>query len=850
MKKKVLIGGLVLLHLAACGIHPGVSWHFDKDVANWHPLRDSVKLNRAVGDARSGPGCLHMTGGIAEEDFYFYGPAMPTVPGQCYRLSAWARIDSHGRYTPAPHLRILAMRDASDEPECAYRDPVPIGDFRTPMIRLDKPGQWQRIEHEWRAPPQAAALRLALKKYEGWSDMTTQIDLRLDEVRIRPIENLQAWEIYDLAPLPDGLRKAHGRHPRLLADAARFEEIARDAHHGNKHVWDRLKAGADKTMAQGWGPLEIDGRSFESGPPLLPVDRRRKGIQQTWQRPVGDNLAMYAMCYKVSGDRRYLEEALHWARFSCDLPEWGKTMLFRNNNLAAGHQMLGLALFYDWCYDDLDAQTRTAIRDTLRVRCNECFEAVVSGSAFHWESYLQNHLWVACVGMGAAGLALYDELPEARAWIGLANEKIRLSVQALGSDGVGHEGPTYWNYGLTFMLPYLFMMDDLMGEDLLDHPWWRNTADYYMHILTPRSGWKRGWNGEMLVNYADSSRRGGGQHLLRGLARRFGDARAQWWADAIEEGYDSHTPRAVYSLLWRDPTLSPEPPGRAPTVRHFEDLGIVTARPSWGEDASYLFFKCGPLLGHEAVERFDQYDAGAGHVHPDANSFALFGAGQWLLRDDFYNSRDTGGHNTLLIDGRGQMNEGNRNAILPLLVHASPRVIHLGQTEDGIVHIVADATEAYAAELGLKRFVRHAVYFMDGAERPGALVVLDDIALEEPRRLELRYRPEADVEVGSEGVCAMVGECAVMRLEMLTAQGLDVEAGTIPVSRGGHGKDRPLPGIRVRPVEPLSRWRHAVAATWAPKGETPGRVHLERTGDRWRLVFGARRATVEWKDQP
>jgi hypothetical protein len=82
-------------------------------------------------------------------------------------------------------------------------------------------------------------------------------------------------------------------------------------------------------------------------------------------------------------------------------------------------------------------------------------------------------------------------------------------------------------------------------------------------------------------------------------------------------------------------------------LRHFEDLGIVSARSDWSGDESLLVFKCGPFLGHKAVGEFS-FDPGGGHVHPDANHFVLFGAGEWLIRDDGYHAKWTGQHNTLL----------------------------------------------------------------------------------------------------------------------------------------------------------------------------------------------------------
>ena len=49
-----------------------------------------------------------------------------------------------------------------------------------------------------------------------------------------------------------------------------------------------------------------------------------------------------------------------------------------------------------------------------------------------------------------------------------------------------------------------------------------------------------------------------------------------------------------------------------------------------------------------------------GHVHPDVNSFILWAHGQYLTGDSGYAGVPmTIEHNTILVDGKGQANEGN-----------------------------------------------------------------------------------------------------------------------------------------------------------------------------------------------
>ncbi len=291
-----------------------------------------------------------------------------------------------------------------------------------------------------------------------------------------------------------------------------------------------------------------------------------------------------------------------------------------------------MGLLYDWCYQDLDEPTRRQIRETLVKRTSAMFEAAASGKAWWHRAYMQNHLWVNVSGMAVVGLALFDEVDDAVCWVGLPLEKFRRTMAALGPDGASHEGVGYWEYGVEYMLKFMDLARTYLDVDLYDSPWWRNTALYAQHLSLPRNAWKPG---NCIVDLADCPRGHwyGPEYLLRGLARRFQDGHAQWLAQQIDEAHVAARAASWLNLVCFHATLHAKPPDDLPTLHHFQDMGIVAARTGWSGDESLPVFKCGPFLGHEAMDRF-AYDPGGGHVHPDANHFVVFGGGQWLLRAD------------------------------------------------------------------------------------------------------------------------------------------------------------------------------------------------------------------------
>jgi hypothetical protein len=267
-------------------------------------------------------------------------------------------------------------------------------------------------------------------------------------------------------------------------------------------------------------------------------------------------------------------------------------------------------------------------------------------------------------------------------------------------------------------------------------------------------------------------------------------------------------------------------------------MGIVSARSGWSGDESLVVFKCGPFIGHEAIAKFS-YDPGGGHVHPDANHFVLFGDGQWLVRDDGYHPKWTGQHNTLLVDGRGQLGEGAEwfNGGQALVLKANPRVLRVISTST-MDQITGDAAEAYPRDLGLRRFVRYLIFV-----KPDVLIVADDILLDKPLPLELRFHPEQQAEhLGT--VFVAKGTKAVLRIEPLSTDGVQVSGESLPLPGRQDGKQSSLFAIRL--ATRRSMWRNAVALSWSAVGKEPTEVVLRAEARRWTFVVEGRKLVLDW----
>jgi hypothetical protein len=797
-----------ILFALLAGPDPAV-WDFEAAEVTWKPRAATIALDRVEGRGatEASRAFLRVRGRIVEGWNYASSEARPLRAGQLYRLSAWVRLDRLGPTTPPPCLKceFVGADSRSD-----------LGRANTEPCDGTKTGQWQRIQGEFRAPEGTVRGWVALEK-GGPEPM--EIDAGLDDVRLDPIPALSQVEQYRLQPLPKALEARRGLRPRIYLEAKRAA-VLREAIRGtHAPLWEELKVQAD--------------RAVKTGPPAYRNQPDSSGDEQLWQRGVGNTLPVLAMAHLLSGEAAYLEAARTWSLASCGYSTWG---LGRTDgmDLAAGHQLLGLALVYDWCHAALDAEARRTIRDTLVRRTSAMFEAAASGRIWWSRSYLQNHLWVNIGGMAAAGLALFDEEKDAALWIGLPLDKFRRTMAALGDDGASHEGVGYWGYGVEYLLKFMHPARELLGVDLYDNPWWRRTALYRQYLALPRKAWTASNN---IVDLADCPRGNwyGPEYLLRALAREYRDGRAQWLAAEIDGANVDSAEARWLNLVWYDPSVAPRPPDDLPTLHHFEDMGIVSARSGWSGDESLAVFKCGPFIGHKAVQEF-AYDPGGGHVHPDANHFVLFGGGEWLVRDDGYRAKWTGQHNTLLVDGKGQLGEGRMwfDGTAALKLKARPRVLR-AVSRPGLDHVAGDAVEAYPRERGLKRFTRHLLFL-----KPDVLVVADDIALEAPRTMELRFHPEPGKAERDGAAFVLRGKKAVLRIEPLTMEGALAAAEDVAAADRHGGKGESL--FTVRLTRTAAAWRNAVALSWAQD-----RVALEARGDVWTFRAGARAAVLDWE---
>jgi len=521
--------------------------------------------------------------------------------------------------------------------------------------------------------------------------------------------------------LPAQMAAMRGVRPRLYLSEERVKQVRQNVRNDPYYAWMMEKV------------RHVADVAARKGPPQYGEMRVRSPYEQTWQRQTGNLIPYLAFCCAITRDQNYLEAATHFIVQSMSYKSWGKGD-FAGSDLATGHQIFGIALAYDWLYEDLGESMRRRVRELLLRRGGYMFDLFAQGRIFWHDEYLQNHQWVNMTALTAAGLALYDEVEGLDPWILLPLEKMKIVLASLGPDGGSHEGVSYWSYGTEYLLKYMDLARDFLGIDFYrDHPWFSNTAYYRIYAGLPTEHLSR--RGRML-SFGDSSRREtyGPDYHLRKLAREYRIPQAQWLADVLDKANLTTRKASWLNLLWYDPTVAPAPPVTLPAFRHFEDIGLVFLRSDWSGRETMSMFKCGPHLGRKVVEKFS-FDPGGSHVHPDAGELQIFAFGDPLLVNEGYAFKETALQNTVTVDGVGQIGEG-----MPWF--RSDRLCQEGrggrilraEAGEQFDLVIADVAPAYKDEAGLKKFLRHVLYL-----KPNCWVVVDELHSLRPATFQLYF---------------------------------------------------------------------------------------------------------------
>lgn len=458
-----------------------------------------------------------------------------------------------------------------------------------------------------------------------------------------------------------------GQHPRLLLNPARIAA---------------LKAFYNSDQAA------LYRQQLLSMLPQCTVPANRK-MSEAWGQDIGlQKMPSVALHYVLTGDKDSFNKCMDYLHWLAGQPDWtdggGPANVSPDDALAALHKMpphaetnsdttaaftmVGAALTWDWLYNDMDPAFREKFREVLWQHARTMYyggHLAGNPGGNYWRGVpMYNHRWFRDWGLTFAALATTESKPQDQWLLDKLQGELQFMADWLPADGSNHEGPGYGGssgaLGMTFEVS-----DSCLGTHHLDVPFFKNLSTYAVQEMTP------GMN--QALYFSDCFTRAlslNPYYMKTAALHHEGDA-----LDALRTAIKINAQKfgiregAWVSLLSDDPAQHGDR-AKLPATAFFPDLGLSIMRENWQQDqAVAAMFKCGPPGGYDLNSWRPTAKTTNGqlpyinvaHDHPDANSFAIFGNGDYMAETDRYPDKPgklSSSVNTVLINGLGQTPEG------------------------------------------------------------------------------------------------------------------------------------------------------------------------------------------------
>jgi len=408
---------------------------------------------------------------------------------------------------------------------------------------------------------------------------------------------------------------------------------------------------------------EFDGYVPASIPPTsdtVLIDATEAQRQGLWRLPTA------ALDYVLTGNQTSLNNAIGFLQFYLALPDW-ETSLERNSGMAAANNMVGVALAYDWLYNNLNPTFREQVREKLFAQARALYyggylEQNSNIGAIYWQvDPLNNQRWHRQAGFMLGVIASYDGNASENYMMNAAAAEAALVNKWLPPCGSSHESLSYQTFGCNHLTMAQQASDDNFGTNLLGAAYFKNIGAFHMQMQTSS------FLGTLdFGDYSGTDDDGSYSNYLLLCANKNNDANLRAGVLQLFAQNPSSISFSWWSLLWDNPNLTGGSWTNYPLTGYYSDLGLTTFRDSWTSGGVAAMFKCAPLGGIS----LDQYrDANSeayvnvAHDDPDANSFIFFSGNDNLVGSDWYSQRkQSDQQNTILVNSLGQNPAGRSPA--------------------------------------------------------------------------------------------------------------------------------------------------------------------------------------------
>lgn len=401
-------------------------------------------------------------------------------------------------------------------------------------------------------------------------------------------------------------------------------------------------------------------------------------------REIERRLTTLAMAWSLTGKPVYADRG---KELLLAISGWDKWHEYdkATNNLSLPHLTTGAAIAYDELYGCLTEDERAKVRAAI-------LDLGLRPMSYWFNRNLDHNITgLNNAGMVMGALAIGGGMPFTGKYLSMPLRGLRWYVQQRETSTTT-EGLLYTSYAMDCIFKAATAIRRSTGNDeLLQSPFIRETLpDLYLYLRGGSGGYANLSDARHEVDDAGP--------LMMNLVSEFSDPRAAWVVHK-----DARESPDIFPYIGRDTPVPDLAHMDLPFSRHFERFDWVALRSGWEDHDTLLAFTASP--------------SDVGHNHYDQNHFILNVAGEWLITDPGYQNYSPGtenvftnatiGHNSLLVNGEGQLVRGKAHVAKTHLV-------------DGFDYACGDATATYEGRI--RRWHRHIAFV-----KPDSIVIIDDL---------------------------------------------------------------------------------------------------------------------------
>lgn len=377
-------------------------------------------------------------------------------------------------------------------------------------------------------------------------------------------------KLEDASALLKNLRSGHPRLLMLPDDWGALGELVK-----NDAIAEKL-----------YKAVQVSGNDYLNASPLEHVLPDGVRLLNT-SRAFVSRMYVLGILHRLDGDPKWSARAKGEMLNICSFKDWNPSHF-----LDVAEMVHGMAIGYDWFYDELDESERAQVRQAILDKAfAPALLVYAKPSGWHRGNHLNNWNHVCNGGLITAALAIADEEQRsAQQIMEAALESLEPAMNLYFPDGAWDEGPSYWDYATNYVITCAEALRTATGSDggISAAPGLDKATEFMLHAT--------GATGKAF-NFADAGPSDWNLAAFQWMGRRYERAEysSMFKSYIQQQGANSKSQwfRAAHGLLWFDQKAGTTEWQRAPFDRVFRRIEMVSLRSSWDQNAWSLSAKGG-----------------------------------------------------------------------------------------------------------------------------------------------------------------------------------------------------------------------------------------------------------------